>query len=140
MEPPLCSTVGRRPPGSLTSFRVLQTYTLGSSLRTVKTMYHILLIINCPDFMIVAPLLSYFNIGFVIKGFEIKAFLLRLNLWSSLYSVLVETVLLRWVLSFVVTIDAAHYMCCLDAVLFNVRRSLSINFNLRPLFLFLDGI
>lgn len=62
-----------------------------------------------------------------------------LALWSSRRTVFVETVLLKWVLSSAVTF-AAVVLCCLATILFNVRRSLSVNFGFRPLFLFADDV
>ena len=35
---------------------------------------------------------------------------------------------------------AAVVLCCLTTILFNVRRSLSVNFGFRPLFLFADDV
>lgn len=102
-------------------------------------LYYIPPIINCPRFMIMA--LYFFRslaLASVIRGFESAALPWMLALWSSRRTVLVETVLLRCELSSAVTF-AAVVLCCLATILFNVRQSLSVNFSLRPLFLFAGG-
>ena len=69
----------------------------------------------------------------VIRGLEIVALPWMLDLWSFRRTVFVEIGSSRWIMSFAVTF-AAGVLWLLDAVLFNVQRSLSLRFVFRSLF------
>jgi hypothetical protein len=62
-----------------------------------------------------------------------------LDLWRSYQIVFVETGSSKWMLSSAATI-AAVVLWLLDAILFNVRWSLSLSFGFQPLFLLADDI
>jgi hypothetical protein len=73
----------------------------------------------------------------VIRGLTIAVLPWTLDLWSSRRTAFVETGSSRWIFSSVVTY-AAVVLWFFETIFLNVRRSLSLDVDFRPLFLFAE--
>jgi hypothetical protein len=144
-EPPPCFTVGTRQAllivGFLRCSNINSFWCREQREGRLIWPYHAFTIVWSPGFMVVTSSFTHLGITSIIRGLAIAAPSWVLDLWSSRRTVFSENSVFKMNIQFFYSVTcSAIFLRFFETIPLNVRRSLSVNVDFRPLFLLVDVV